>query len=83
MKNIPTPWICTHCGYFSRVRFPDDICPACKRTDWQCSNCGYTLTAKKGLQVCTQCGAVSSFTNISCYIPDWPILGEVEPILEA
>ncbi len=83
MNNAATQWNCAHCGYFSTVRFPGDICPACKQTDWHCSKCGYTLTATEAPSSCIECRAIDSFTNISCYIPDWPMMDDVGTVFMA
>jgi rubrerythrin len=66
-------WICAHCGFYAKFRFINDICPVCKQTDWHCDECGHTLTAKVAPSNCPQCGLMNCFSNISCYIPDWPV----------
>ncbi len=74
-------WVCANCGYGSRVRFRNDICPHCRMTDWHCSKCGYTLTASIAPSSCKQCGALKSFINITGYIPDWDLFNVVTPLL--
>ena len=78
MNMSSKQWICAHCGFYDRFRFTDDICPVCKQTDWHCDDCGYTLTARAAPSNCPQCGAIQNFSNISCYIPGWSVMSEVD-----
>lgn len=71
-------WVCANCGYASRVRFRNDICPRCRMTDWHCVRCGFTLTAPTAPILCEQCGSKESYINVTGYIPDWPLTEEVE-----
>lgn len=64
-------WVCANCGYRSRKRFCNDICPHCGLTNWHCTHCGFTLTASVAPSKCIECGMRKSFMNITGYVPDW------------
>ena len=53
-------FICKNCGYGSRNRFDNDICPICCLTDWKCAYCSYILTSAFPKEICPECGSQES-----------------------
>jgi len=52
-----------------------------KITKWKCSQCQYLLEAAKPPEICPDCQAKCSFTNVTCYTPECGGEDNIDPKL--
>lgn len=61
---------CANCGFTSKNKFKEDICPNCELTYWKCEKCGFLIKASIPPNICPSCKEKCDFRNVTCYIPE-------------